>query len=378
VAETNRVGRKADGHDVVHTLRVRLLHVLGLGGLGPWQLTKRVTRSALANDCLGQAAKIAYSLLFALFPFLIFLTSVPAFLPVPSLLDQVLEAANRVVPLEALELVQTNLRDLLTRERSGLLAVTLLVALGAGSGAVMAVMDSLNRAYGIRERRPAWLVQGTALLLTIGLTVFGIAAVTFGTGVGAWLAHQADIGPGLLHTFADPLRWPVVVVLLMFGVAVIYYFGPDLRQGWRWVTPGAIFAVIGWIVASVAFSRYVGVFGRYNQLHGSIGAVILLLTWMYMTGLFVILGGEINAKIEHASPHGRAPGRRWVRLRTGEARDAAEAESEERGARAKAQGEPSRVPPAAMPPEAPPPDETPQATDPAPERRGRDPVQPPS
>lgn len=301
------------GAEITRAIRVRLLHVLGLGGIGPWDLTKRVAASALKNDCLGQAAKIAYSLLFALFPFLLFLTTLPAFLPVPDLLEDLLIGAEQIVPGQALQLVQSNIRDLLTRERSGLLALTLLVALGAGSSAMMAVMDSLNRAYGIRERRPFWLFQGTALVLTVGLTTFGVAAAALGSGVFGWLTDQANIGPGVLQAITDPLRWPVVVVLLMFGTAVIYYFGPDLRQHWKWMTPGAIFAVIGWVVASLLFTRYVGAFGRYNQLHGSLGAVIVLLTWMYMTGLFVILGGEINAKIEHASPLGRQPGRRRIK-----------------------------------------------------------------
>lgn len=302
------------GAAITRAIRVRLAHVLGLGGIGPWDLTKRVTASALRNDCLGQAAKIAYSMLFALFPFLLFLTTLPAFLPIPDVLQDLLDGAQQVVPGDALELVQGNIRDLLTRGRSGLLAITLLVALGAGSSAMMAVMDSLNRAYGIRERRPFWRFYGTALVLTVGLTVFGIGAAAFGTGVIAWLKDQAHIGPGLIHMTTDPLRWPVVIILLMVGTATIYYFGPDLRQGWKWMTPGAIFAVVGWIVASLLFRRYVGAFGQYNQLHGSLGAVIVLLTWMYMTGLFVILGGEINAKIEHASPLGRQPGRRRLKF----------------------------------------------------------------
>jgi len=293
-------------------IRVRLLHVLGLGGVPPWVLAKRVIAAALRNDSFGQAAKMAYSLLFALFPFLIFLTTLPAFLPVPNLFEIVMRGAERVVPDAAMSYVQRNATVLLTQERRGLLSITFLITIWAASNAIMAVMDSLNRAYGIQERRPYWKLLGTAVLLAVGLTTFTLLAsvlMLLGSQIGSLLAVQAGYGP-TFHAVWTLLRWPAVVVILMIAMAVVYYFGPDLKQGWRWMTPGAIFAVIGWILASLGFSYYVRHFGNYGQLHGSFASVIMLMTWLYLSGLFVILGGEINAKIEHGSPHGRAPGHR--------------------------------------------------------------------
>ncbi len=313
--------RDGDPHDdsplaelteLTETIRVRLLHVLGLGGVPPWVLARRVSAAAMRNDSLGQAAKIAYSLLFALFPFLIFLTTLPAFLPMPNLLDMFMRGAERVVPDESLHYVQRNIQVLLGHERSGLLLISFLITLWAASNAIMVVMESLNRAYGIRERRPYWKVVGTSAVLSIGLTTFTLMAVVLmllGSQIGSLLAYQAGWGP-TFHTVWALLRWPAVVVILMVAMAAIYYFGPDLRQGWRWMTPGAIFAVVGWIGASLGFSYYVRHFGHYDQLHGSFAAILMLMTWMYLSGLFVILGGEINAKIEHGSPHGREPGHR--------------------------------------------------------------------
>jgi membrane protein len=291
---------------------VRLFHVLGLGGVRPWVLARRVIAAALRNDAFGQAAKMAYALLFALFPFLIFLTTLPAFLPVPNLLGQVMEGAERMVPDAALAYVQRNIQVLLGQERSGLLSITFLITIWAAANALMAVMDSLNRAYGIQERRPWWKLQGTAVVLAVGLTTFTLMATVLmllGSQIGALLAVHAGFGP-TFHAIWTLLRWPAVVVILMAAMAAVYYFGPDLRQGWRWMTPGAIFAVIGWIVASLGFSWYVRHFARYDQLHGSFASVIVLMSWLYLSGLFVILGGEINAKIEHGSPHGREPGHR--------------------------------------------------------------------
>lgn len=299
-------------NEITETIRVRLLHVLGLGGVPPWVLAKRVIAAAARNDAFGQAAKMSYSLLFALFPFLIFLTTIPAFLPVPNLLDTVMQGAERVVPDAALSYVHRNIQALLGQERSGLLSITFLITMWAASNALMAVMDSLNRAYGIHEQRPYWKMAGTAIVLSVGLTTFTLVAIVLmmlGSQIGSLLAVQAGFGP-TFHVLWTVLRWPAVVVILMIAMAVVYYFGPDLRQGWRWVTPGAIFAVVGWIVASLGFSYYVRHFGNYGQLHGSFASVIMLMTWLYLSGLFVILGGEINAKIEHGSPHGRDPGHR--------------------------------------------------------------------
>lgn len=297
---------------VGENIRVRLRHVLGLGGVPPWTLVKRVAAAAARNDALGQAAKVSYSLLFALFPFMIFLTSVPAFLPVPNLLDVLMRGADRVVPDTALSYVQRNIQVLLEQERSGLLAITFVVSMWAASRALGTVMESINRAYGLDERRPWWKRMGTAVLLSVGLTTFALVAVVLmllGSQIGSLLAVQAGFGP-TFHTLWTLLRWPVVVLVLMVAMAALYYFGPDLRQSWRWMTPGAIFAVIGWILASLGFSYYVRHFARYDQLHGSFASVIMLMTWMYLSALFVILGGEINAKIEHGSPHGRQPGHR--------------------------------------------------------------------
>lgn len=298
--------------ELTHEIKVRLLHVLGLGGVPPWLLAHRVIAAALRNDAFGQAAKMAYALLFALFPFLIFLTTLPAFLSSPNLYEIVMRAAVRVVPDAAMSYVVRNVQVLLGHERRGLLSITFLITIWAASNALVTVMDSLNRAYGIQERRPYWKLLGTALLLAVGLMTFTLMAsvlMLLGSQIGSLLAFQAGYGP-TFHAAWTLLRWPAVVVILMIAMAVVYYFGPDLKQGWRWMTPGAIFAVIGWILASLGFSYYVRHFGNYDQLHGSFAAVIMLMTWLYLSGLFVILGGEINAKIEHGSPHGREPGHR--------------------------------------------------------------------
>jgi membrane protein len=281
-----------------------------LGGLRVTELGRRVIAEVQKDECLGRAAQLAYYFLFALFPFFLFLTTLLGYLPIPNLLDRLLEMLGQMLPGEALQLVQDNIRQLVTGQRGGLLSFGILAALWTSSSALTAIVDSLNRAYDVEEGRPFWKVRGIAILLTVGLSAFIVVALvllTFGPQLGRWIADLVGLG-GVFELTWNIVRWPVIVGLLIVAMAMLYYFGPDVEQEWKWITPGSVCAVIGWLLTSLGFAIYVNRFGSYNATYGSIGAVIVLLTWMYLTGLFVLIGGEINAEIEHAAPAGKAPG----------------------------------------------------------------------
>jgi membrane protein len=153
-------------------------------------------------------------------------------------------------------------------------------------------------------------VRLIAMGITVGLSVFIVVALvllTFGPQLGGWIADLVGLGRVFEVTW-NVVRWPVIVGLLVVAIALLYYFAPDVEQEWTWITPGSACAVLGWLLASLGFAFYVNRFGSYNATYGSIGAVIVLLTWMYVTGLFILIGGEINAEIEHAAPSGKEPG----------------------------------------------------------------------
>jgi membrane protein len=114
----------------------------------------------------------------------------------------------------------------------------------------------------------------------------------------------------VFETLWNILRWPVSAGLLTVALALVYYFAPDVEQQWKWITPGAVFAVLATLLVSLGFSLYVSHFGSYNKTYGSLGAVIVFLTWLYLTGLCLLVGGEIYAEIEHAAPEGKAPGQK--------------------------------------------------------------------
>jgi membrane protein len=137
--------------------------------------------------------------------------------------------------------------------------------------------------------------------------IVSLVLLTFGPPIGGWIANQMGLG-SIFQTRWNVLRWPVIVGLLIIAMALVYNVAPDVKQSWQWITLGSVVAVVGWLLASLGFSLYVNRFGSYNAIYGSIGAVIMLLTRMYISGFFVLLGGEINVEIEHASSSGKDPG----------------------------------------------------------------------
>jgi membrane protein len=274
------------------------------GSVGFMEATRRTYDKVLTDDCLGRAAQLAYYFLFALFPFLLFLTTLLGYIPVPDLLGHIMLLLAHALPREALTLVQDNVYSLVTQPRGGLLSFGIIAALWTSSSAITAIMADLNRAYGVEENRPWWKVRITALLLTIGFSLFVIAATVlliFGPQLGTWLASIVGLGDvfAVVWTVA---RWVIILGCLIVALAALYYFAPDVQQQWRWITPGSVCAVIGWILASLGFAYYVNNFGSYNATYGSIGAVIVLLTWMYVTGFFILVGGELNSEIENSTP----------------------------------------------------------------------------
>jgi membrane protein len=281
-----------------------------LGGVPVTALVKCVLSKAWADDCLGKAAQLSYAFLFALFPFLLFLTTLLGYLPLPNLMEQILALLAAVLPGEVLHLIQDNIRTLVTTQHSGLLSFGIFAALWTAASALRVIIATANRAYGVQDRRPFWKVWGLALLFTLGLPLFLLASMSllvFGPQLGGWMAAQIGLG-ALFQGLWNMLRWLVILVLLLVAMAPVYAWAPDVAHAWRWITPGAVFAILATLLTSLGFSSYVTHFGSYDATYGSLGAVMVLLTWMYLTGLFLLVGGEINAAIAQASPEGKTSG----------------------------------------------------------------------
>ena len=262
------------------------------------------------DNILTVAAALSYYFFFAFFPFLLFLLALVTLLPVHGLEDWLLAQGGQVIPGEAYGMLERTVRGLLRQPRSGLVSVGAALALWSASAGFAGVMAGLNRAYRVRESRPWWRVRLEAVGLTVGLSLFMIVAFVLAVFGGqlAKLVGQT-LGPAGVVA-ARVARWVVALGLIAFVVATIYYVCPDVEQQWVWVTPGSFLFTTGFAAASAGFSYYVGHFGSYQKTYGSLGAVIVLLFWLYLLAFFLLLGGEVNALLEHMSPAGKMAGER--------------------------------------------------------------------
>ncbi len=273
-----------------------------LAHLGFPGLSKRVLAGVNDNNLSGYSAQLAYYFFLSLFPSLLFLTTLLGFLPIAHRGRLVMQALTHTLPNQALSLVRSDLIGLVHQHKSGLLSFSVAFALYSAANAITAVSTGLNQAYGVREGRPYWRVLLMALGLTLALTLIillGAAIFFLGPFIGHIRAARADVP--FLAPLIDILRWPLLLFAAILAIALIYYFTPNVRQEWRWLTPGSVFAVLGWLAASLLFAFYVNHFGSYNKTYGSIGAVIVILTWMYLGGFVLLVGGQINAVIKIAA-----------------------------------------------------------------------------
>jgi len=275
-----------------------------LGGLSIAELGRRLWRQSLQDELLGRAAQLAYYALLALFPALIFLTALMGLFSVQNYMPELMNYLRNVLPADALSMVNRFLSQIAEGSGANLLSLGALGALWASSSGVTAIMDALNVVYDVKEdSRPFWRVRLTAILLTLALAGFVILALTlvlYGPSIGTWIANLVGLGQAFAWAWTI-LHWPVVVGLMLLVVAAVYYVCPDIEQNWRWVTPGSAFAVGMWVIVSLGFKVYVDHFGGYNKVYGSIAGVIVLMLWFYWSGMVLLLGGEINAEIEHAA-----------------------------------------------------------------------------
>ena len=280
------------------------------GSMSLVQLGQRLWHKSQQDEVMGRAAQLAYYALLALFPALIFLTALMGLFSVQRFMPELMSYLRNVLPADALSMVERFLTQVAEGSGANILSLGAVGALWASSSGITAMMDALNVVCEVKEdRRAFWRVRLIAILLTIGLAGFVImsmALVLYGPTIGRWIADW--MGFGIAFTWIwNVLQWPIIAGLMLIVVATIYHICPDCRyKRWRLMTPGALFAVVMWLVVSLGFKAYVDNFGDYNKVYGSIAGVIVLMLWFYWTGLVLLLGGEINAEIEKAAAERKA------------------------------------------------------------------------
>ena len=283
-----------------------------LGGLSWRQLGRRVWRELYAGGLLTHAAALAFYFLFALFPLLLFLVTMLGFLAETGteLRNNLLQFLSRVVPPSAFVLIYQSIEEITFNAGGFKLWIGLLSALWFASLGIAALSDSLNAMYGVRESRPFWQVRLAAIGLTAALVVLIVSALML-------MLYGGEIGEGIANYFNQGTRFtiiwtiaqvPLALAFVLFAFALIYFFAPDLYdQKWYWITPGSIIGVVLWLLVSGILRLYLRHFDSYSLTYGSLGAVIVLMLWFYLTGVAILLGGKINAEIENAAAQAGIP-----------------------------------------------------------------------
>ena len=283
-----------------------------LGGLRWIELAKRVWSETNEDDVFGRAAQLAYYFLLALFPLLIFLTATLGMMlgSGAGLRTSLFNYLSQVMPGSAFQLVDSTMSEITGASGAGKLSFGLLATLWAASNGMGAITAALNVAYDVEETRPWWKQRLVAITLTVTLSVLVITAlllVLLGGRIADGLAVHYHLG-GFFPIAWRLLQWPIVFAFMVLSFALIYYFAPSLKdQDWKWLTPGALIGVVLWLLVSFAFKAYLHFFDSYSTTYGSLGAVIILMLWLYLTGVAILIGSEINSEIENAAAKAGAP-----------------------------------------------------------------------
>ena len=266
------------------------------------ELRKKVTDT----DALGNAAQIAFYFSFAFFPLLLFLVSLFGIVlnSTESLKTDLYVYLEQIMPLSAYQLVHDTLEEVVQNSSGGKLTFGLLITLYSASAGVDNLRSGLNSVYEEDEKRSWWWTKLLALLLTLlFIILIGVALVAVAAGWKLAQVGLSSVGIDVTSPWAlGAIQWISVLVVLVFVTATIYSVLPSLKEfKWVWITPGAVVAIILWVLLTSGFKLYLQYFNSYNKTYGSLGAVIILMLWMYLTAVAVLIGGAINSVLTEMS-----------------------------------------------------------------------------
>lgn len=278
---------------------------------GWWDILKRVYAQSASKNLSIVAAGIAFFAMLAIFPGLIALVAVYGLVADPATIQHEIDAVHGIIPGEAQKIISTFLTTLIHSSSSRLgigLVLSILFALWSARAGTVSLMEGLNIAYEEPEKRGTIRYEVVALAMTIAIIVFAVVAL----GLIAAVPAVVDLMPvsGPVKTIGVIAPWPLLIILAILGLAATYRFAPSRREAkWRWVTVGSVTATLFWIIASIGFSFYVQKFGSYDKTFGSLGAVVVLLTWFYLTAYMVLIGACMNAEMERQTARDTTEGR---------------------------------------------------------------------
>jgi membrane protein len=279
--------------------------------LGWWEVLKRTWNEISEDNISHLAAGVGFYALIAIFPAFGALVALYGLIANPADVERHTALLATFMPPESLKLLTDALHNLVTKNQAGLsvsLVISVLIAIWSARVGTGALMTALNMAYGEGEKRNFIWFNAVALALTAGLVLFGIVAIFTVAVIPAILNFLPF--PESWNNIISAVRWPILFVLVMVALAVIYRVAPSReRPRWQWVSPGALAATVLWVIGSALFSLYVGRFGSYSQTYGSLGAVVVLLLWFWLSSYIILAGAELNAELEHQTARDTTTGR---------------------------------------------------------------------
>jgi YihY family inner membrane protein len=293
--EDRRQGHSQDGRAPEHPTQ--------LPGGSWWAAVRRTVREFQVDNLKDWAAALTYYSVLSIFPALVVLISLIG-LAGQSTIQTLLDNLGQVAPGSVNQILDGAIRSLQqTRGSAGVLALAgLAAALWSASNYIAAFMRASNAIYDVPEGRPVWKTLpiriGITVVVMVLLAVSAVAVVATG-GLAERIGRLLGIGTAAV-TVWDIVKWPVLLLVISFMFALLYWASPNARQGFRWVTPGGILAVVVWVAASVGFALYVANFDSYNKTYGSLAGVIIFLVWLWLSNVAILLGAELNAELERS------------------------------------------------------------------------------
>jgi membrane protein len=285
-------------------LRKLALPRIAVPDAGPAGVTKQIVKKLGEDDVGNLAAGLAYRFLLALFPFFIFLAALAGFITdifnIQNPTDRIINTIGDTLPSDVTSVLRTQLEGVIASRNGALLSVGLLLTLWSASAGVGALMKAMNRAYGARETRTLWERYAVAIGLTVfaGLMIVASFAVLVGfQAFGPKIADKIGLG-GVAATLLPLTRWPIALVTILLAAGIIYRVAPNARLSLKRVVPGTLLFAAGWLIATYLFGLYLAHSTSYQSTYGTLGGVVILLVWFYLTGYILLVGAELNAVLE--------------------------------------------------------------------------------
>lgn len=268
---------------------------------------KHLWQSMQDDQVFNGAAALAYFLVLAIFPAVVFILSVLPYLNVPHLQQAIFDLLNQVLPPDAATLLDQTVSQIVSKKAGGLLTFGAVFTIWSASAGIYALMQQLNVAYEVKERRAFWKVRCISILMMailVLLVIGSFSLIILGGIVQSWVASLIGWSHPLLIFFAT-LRWVIIAAALLLAIALMYRFGPDVTSKFRYTSPGSVAGAVLIAIASIGVRLYVSFFGNDSAMYGSLGAIIILMLWLYLVGIALLVGGEINAILQ--PPNSRHP-----------------------------------------------------------------------